>query len=94
MEASERQKYLDQVEARMGTWRADIHALRAKADGKDASAREEYATEVDGLEARLSDLEKELEAARESSEDAWDNVKNDLSAAFEAADQAFSQSKG
>lgn len=88
-----REAYLDRVEAQIKEWDADFEKMKAKAQIASAEARIEYYNKVEGLKARSDQFKTEFARVKESSGEAWEELKGGLDKAYNELSSTFSDFK-
>lgn len=73
--------YLQKIDAQMEEWKTEIDKMKAKADKADADAKLKYYEQIEELRTKQQAAQEKLRELRNSSEDAWE----DLKAGFELA---------
>lgn len=85
---SKKDAYEQKFEAQLAEWEAEIDKLKAKAAGATADARIKYHKEIEALESDRDSMRKRYDEFRETSSDAWEDLKN----GFERAGDSLSAS--
>ncbi|GGG73866.1 hypothetical protein GCM10011415_22830 [Salipiger pallidus] len=67
---------LDHAKAQLDEWNAQIDKLEAEMDRHSLEARKFYAKTLELMRYQRNEAEKHLTTARETSDDAWDDVKD------------------
>ncbi len=93
---NDRKLHIEKYQAKLAEWKADLDKLKAKAEGSSADAKLRANKNIHTLEKKTEAAKKKLAELRESSDDAWDKVKDgaedawkSLSSAFESAVSEF-----
>ncbi len=86
--ADTRDEYLEKLKAKMDQWNAELSRLEAKANEVEADAKIEYKTQLEKLRTRKMELQQKIDELRNTSGDAWQDVK----AGIENAWQEFGES--
>ncbi|MDT8357619.1 MAG: hypothetical protein RQ758_03845 [Methanomicrobiaceae archaeon] len=88
--------YVRMIEAKLEELDAEIHKLKARAKEESASAEIKLNKMIDQYRTDRQDLERELEALRESGGSAWEDMQEgvdralaELKASFEKASSRF-----
>jgi len=90
---SEKQHYIDKAKARLEQWEAEIDKLKARMDEAGADARIEYREELDDLRKRRTEAKEKLSKLADAGDDAWDDVRQGLEAAWDKAESAFKKAR-
>jgi len=83
-----RQEYIQSLHQKIDEWNADIDKLAAKKDQVEAESKLELQKQIDSLKGKRSEMEIELENLKNSSADAWEDVKSGADLAWEAMNSA------
>lgn len=90
---SEKQNYIDKAKARLEQWESEIEKLRAKMEEAGADAKIEYRDELDELRKHRTEAKEKLSKLAEVGDDAWDDVRHGLEAAWDRVESAFKKAK-
>jgi hypothetical protein len=89
-------EYIRKLRLKMDEINADIEKMKAKAGQMEADARLEYRRTVEDLESRRDSVEDKLRSLGESSESAWEDIRDgidrswgELTDAIRSASQKF-----
>lgn len=88
-----KEAYLDRVEAQIKEWDADFEKMKAKAQIASAEARIEYYNKLEGMQARADQFKKEFSSFKESSGEAWEELKGGLDKAYNEMSSTFADFK-
>jgi chromosome segregation ATPase len=72
---STKNEYIEKLAAQLKEWSAQIDLLAAKAENAQASAKLEYAQEVDELRAKQQEASGKLEELENANNEAWESIK-------------------
>lgn len=86
--------YEQKIAAQLAEWRADIDKLQAKAKGASADARLKYAKQIDKLEVKYSEGRSKLKEIAESTEEAWESLKDGADSLWDTMKSTFAEIKG
>lgn len=81
--------YLQKMQAKLNEWEADINALQAKMSGASADTKIELNKQIDNLRAERSDMKQKLEELKNTSGEAWEDVRDGMEAAWDSASTSF-----
>ena len=73
-----REIFLKKIEAQTKEWEANLKHLQAKAINLDADAHIEYEKHIHNLKENLKKAEKHSNKFRETSDDSWNNLGDDI----------------
>ncbi|MCC5848221.1 MAG: coiled coil domain-containing protein [Verrucomicrobia bacterium] len=73
---SHKELHEQKIQAQIEEWKADIAKLKAKASKADADAKLALEKEQATLEDKIANAKVRLKEIRESSGDAWDEMKS------------------
>jgi predicted nucleic acid-binding Zn-ribbon protein len=74
--------YQEKMAARLREWRANIDALKARADQAEAEQKIKYYDEIESLRTKQQQVQEKLEELRTASAGAWDEVKAGVEGAW------------
>jgi transketolase len=89
MTEEEKQAYEQKVEARLERWQAQIQELKARAKEADADTRAEIAKQLKHLDEHSDEALEKLRDLRDSSGDAWKDVKGGLENSWDSLEKAL-----
>ncbi|WP_028302504.1 hypothetical protein [Oceanospirillum beijerinckii] len=81
---STKEDYQKKIEAQLHEWKTDIEQLKAKADAANSSVNKELYEQVDELKAKRDKLSSEIDQLKQSSGDAWHDMKSGVELARES----------
>lgn len=90
---TEREAYVDQMKAKLEQWNAEIGVLEAKAKVAGADAKVKYGEYLSTLKEKQADASARLEALRDSSGDAWQDIRDGANQAADALGEALKSAK-
>jgi chromosome segregation ATPase len=79
---TDKKAYADKLSAEIEKWDSEIGVMRAKAKSASADARIEYDRQINDLEKRRDELDAKLDELRNSSGNAWDDIKDGVDRAW------------
>ena len=85
---SAKEAYEKKLQAQIDEWQADIAKLEAKAGKASADTQIEYHRRVDELKKKKQAAQEKLDDVRQSSEDAWEDLKSGADMAVKSLGQA------
>ncbi len=83
-----RQEYIQSLHQKIDEWNADIDKLVAKKEKVEAESKLEMQKQIDSLKGKRSEMEIELENLKNTSAEAWEDVKSGVDLAWEAMNSA------
>jgi len=94
---SNKDAYEKKMEAKIEEWQAEIDRLKAKSKQQTADSEIDFNEKVEKLEQKQETARSDLENIKNSSSDAWEDLKagaekaaNDLDDAIKSAKKQFS----
>ncbi len=92
---SKRDEYVDKLKHKLDDWNEDIEKLEAKADHVKDDLKDKYEEEIVVVRKQRDNIKEKTMELVESSEEAWDELKVGVEAAWhkltEAIDRAHSK---
>ncbi len=82
MNETKKDAYQQKMEAQLKEWDALIDQLRARAEQANAEAKIEYMNRVEELQGKRNTLQEKLDKMKNSSGDAWKDLKAGVENAF------------
>jgi regulator of protease activity HflC (stomatin/prohibitin superfamily) len=86
---SKKEAYEKKVEAKLDEWGAEIDRLKAKSKGAKADAQVEFQEQLEELKTKREAARKKLSDLKNTSGDAWDDVKSGMDSAWQALDKSL-----
>lgn len=86
---SEKQAYEKKLQAKLDEWSAEIDKLKAKADSAEADVQLDYNRRIDGLRSMQQAANERLVALRDSSDNAWQDLKGGMESALDSLGNAL-----
>ncbi|MEJ2056507.1 MAG: hypothetical protein P8X39_01550 [Desulfofustis sp.] len=83
-----RQEYIQSLHRKIDEWNVEIDKLMARKDKVEAESKLELQKQVDSLKGKRSEMELQLENLKNTSAEAWDDVKSGVDLAWEAMNSA------
>jgi chromosome segregation ATPase len=93
MSMSLKDTYLEQIQAKLDQWSADLDKLEAKARDAKADVKVSLQEHIDVLRQKRNDAKARLKEIRESSNGAWEDLKEGLEGAFGSLREAINKAK-
>jgi len=94
MENQEHKKsYEEKIQAQLDEWRSDIDSLKEKAKHASAETKLKYQESIDKLEMKMKEGKSRLKDLAESSDDAWDSIKDGAESVWDTMKATFKEVK-
>jgi chromosome segregation ATPase len=90
---NQREDYQKKIEAQLNEWRDDIDRLKVKAKAATAEAKQKYEESINKLELKMTEGKSKLRDLTDSSEDAWETVKEGADSIWDTMKATFSEVK-
>ncbi len=90
---TDKSAYLQNLEAQLDAWDAEVQKLQAKAKDAQADARLNYAEQLNLLQARRREVAERMEELRNAGEDAWEDVRVGVDAAWSSLNNALDKAQ-
>ncbi len=87
---TDRELYLQKMQAQLDEWKAEVDKLKAKASGASADAQLEMKQQIQALDGKIEEGKAKLSELGEASEDAWDSIKEGMESAWDSLKSAVS----
>ena len=88
---SARAAYEKRLRGTLAEWRAEIDALKAKAEKAEGRAQLAYREQIEELQARQEALGDKLDEIRDASDDAWEELKAEVDKTWRELGEAVSR---
>ncbi|PTN13238.1 coiled coil domain-containing protein [Nitrosomonas aestuarii] len=86
---TDKEAYLQKMQAKLDEWDADINALKAKMSGASADAKIELNKQVESLESERNEMKQKYEELKSASGDAWKDMRDGMEAAWSRVADSF-----
>lgn len=94
MEKQEQQKsYEEKIQAQLDEWRDDVDRLKEKARNASAETKMKYQESIDKLELKLKEGRSKLKDLAESSDEAWDSIRDGAESIWDTMKATFREVK-
>lgn len=90
---SNKELYRQKVQAQLDEWHAEIDQLKARASGAGADLQLRLNRHIESLEARTAHGRAKLAELGESSDAAWDSVKDGFEGAWKSLRVSFKEAR-
>ncbi|WP_028580325.1 sll1863 family stress response protein [Desulfogranum japonicum] len=84
-----RQEYTQALHNKIDEWNLEIDRLTMEANKIEADSRIKLQQQIDMLKQKRANIEKQIHELSNSSEDAWEDMKNGIDLAWEAMNTAL-----
>lgn len=81
--------YQQKVKAQLDEWKAEVDRLRAKASGASADRQLKMNRQIEELEGQIEDGRAKLAELADTSEEAWETIKDGFESAWDSLRSAF-----
>ena len=88
-----RDEYVANLKAQIDRWNSEAAKLEARATQMQASAKAQYAAQLDQFRKRRDDALNEMKRIQASSMDAWSELARGADAALKSMQDAFHQAR-
>jgi septal ring factor EnvC (AmiA/AmiB activator) len=88
---NEKELYQKKIQAQLDEWKAELKKQKAKASGVSTDAQIELNKEIKELESKIEEGEQKLAELSESSDDAWESIKDGFDASWESLKTGFKE---
>ncbi|MDY0094257.1 MAG: coiled coil domain-containing protein [Candidatus Vecturithrix sp.] len=86
---SNKELYQQKLQAQLDEWEAELNKLRAKASGASADAKLEMNQQIEDMQAKIDEGKAKLSELAETSDDAWDSIKEGVESAWDSLKSGF-----
>ncbi len=86
---TDKEAYLQKMQAKLDEWDANINALKAKTSGANADAQIELNKQVDNLKSERNEMKQKYEELKDASEDAWEDIRDGAESAWDRVTLSF-----
>lgn len=90
---SKRQEYIDKLKSKIDEWDKDIEQLEAKARQASEDARHKWESRKLELEEKRADMKGRLERLRNSADDTWSELKEEIDLAWDTLSKGIKDMK-
>jgi len=90
---SMKKAYEQKIRAQLDEWQAEVDKFRAKAADAEADAQIAYYRRIDDLRAAQNQAEERLAELKNSSDDAWDDLKTGVETATRSLSEAMTTAR-
>ncbi len=90
---SNKELYLQKMQAQLDEWEAEVDGLKAKASGVSANVQLELNKEISALKGKIEQEKTKLAEIEGAGEDAWESIKEGVDSAWDSLKAAVSDAK-
>jgi uncharacterized coiled-coil DUF342 family protein len=90
---SNRDEYIQKMQAKLEEWNADIDSLTAKASEVSADVRSEYNEQIASLKTKQAAARQKIEELQQAGESAWEDLKAGIELARTAIGEAIDSAR-
>lgn len=87
---SDKDDYVQKMQAHLQEWMAEVDRFKATAAKAGADSQQEMERQIQALEGKINEGQAKLAELRDTSEEAWKDVKGGLDSAWEDLKTGFS----
>lgn len=84
-----KEEYFAKMHAQLEVWQQKLDHLESSLQDAKQSVKEQYAKDIEELKVKMDTAENKLDAAKESSSDAWDELKSGVQGSFDELKNGF-----
>ena len=88
---NDKELYQQKKQAQLDEWEAEVTKLKAKASEASADAQIELNQQIETLEGKIEEGKSKLSELSNTSDDAWETVKEGMESAWVSVTSAFSE---
>ncbi len=88
---SDKELFRQKKQAQLDEWKAELDKLKARASGSSADIQLEINQKIHSLEQKIEENRGKLTALAESSEDAWESIKDGVESAWDSLKTAVNE---
>ncbi len=88
-----REEYVKKLKTQLDQWNAEVTKWEAKAQGAQASVKQEYEKQLNALHGRRDEAMVQLKLVQNASTEAWRDMMRGADQAWKSMHDAFNQAK-
>ncbi len=88
-----REEYVKKLKTQLDQWNAEVTMWEAKAQGAQASVKQEYEKQLKALHGRRDEAMVQLKLVQNASTEAWRDMMRGADQAWKSMHDAFNQAK-
>ena len=81
---NEKELYQKNIQAQVSLWKAELEKFKAMAVADRADLTHRIEKEIKDLEAKIAEGEEKLKQLTETSDDAWESIKDSVKSTWES----------
>jgi hypothetical protein len=90
---SNREIFVEKLKAKLDEWNAEVDRLESKTEMIDAQSRARYRAAMQEIKGKIQQIEKKLTVFKNSSTDAWQDLKAGAESAWKDFEASLKQAK-
>lgn len=90
---TKRDAYVEKLQGNIAKWNGELDEIQAKADKAKDELKAEFQKQIEEIKAKRLALEGKMTDLKNSSEEAWEDVKSGVDVARQILGQAISSAK-
>ena len=90
---SKREIFVEKLKAQLDEWNAEVDRLESKTEVIDAHYRAQYRAVIQEIKGKAQQIERKLTVIRNSSTDAWEDLKAGVEGAWKDFEASLKQAK-
>jgi predicted nucleic acid-binding Zn-ribbon protein len=90
---SAREIFVEKLKAKLSEWNAEVDRLESKAEMIDAQNRARYRAAIQEIKGKIQQVERKLTVIKNSSTDAWQDLKEGAETAWKDFEASMNQVK-
>lgn len=90
---SKREEFTEGLKRKIDEWNEDLDKLEEKVRQADTKTKEKYNETISSLKQQVSDAKLKINDFEESSESAWEEIKDGAENSIKGIGQAFERAK-
>lgn len=84
-----KEEYFAKMHAQLTVWQQKLDNLESSMQGAKESVKDVYKKDIQDLKGKIQNAEEKLDAAKESSAGAWDELKSSIQSSFDELKSGF-----
>ncbi len=88
-----REQYIRKLDAKLREWNAELEKIAARIDQAGAERRIELQKKYEQVKAQRDDVRSRMDKLKNSTGEAWQEIKSGLEAAWKKLDESFQEAR-
>jgi predicted nuclease with TOPRIM domain len=88
-----REIFVEELKTKLDEWNAEVDRLESKTEVIDAQYRARYRAAIQEIKGKVQQIERKLTVIRNSSTDAWEDLKAGVEGAWKDFEASLKQAK-